>query len=69
MFQVFDELPGHLFGKYDVPVDFIVTPTETYEVKDQDRLPKPSGIYWEILHPQKFQEIPILRQFQEWDKQ
>ncbi|CAG0893225.1 unnamed protein product [Darwinula stevensoni] len=65
--QVFDELPRHLFGKNDVPVDFIVTPTESYEVKN--RLPKPSGVYWEILHPQKFLEIPILRQFREWDKQ
>ncbi|XP_075228530.1 methenyltetrahydrofolate synthase domain-containing protein lost [Lycorma delicatula] len=57
--QVFDTLPNHLFKEHDVPVDFIVTPTQVYEV--QPRLPKPSGIYWNILSNRRLQLIPILK--------
>ncbi|XP_071545223.1 methenyltetrahydrofolate synthase domain-containing protein [Panulirus ornatus] len=57
--QVFDELPDRLFGPHDVPVDYIVTPSEVIQVNH--KLPKPEGIYWHLLTPEKFQQIPILR--------
>ncbi|XP_042209053.1 methenyltetrahydrofolate synthase domain-containing protein-like isoform X2 [Homarus americanus] len=57
--QVFDELPSRLFGPHDVPVDFIVTPSEVIQVNHS--LPKPEGIYWHLLSPEKFRQVPILR--------
>ncbi|XP_068219875.1 methenyltetrahydrofolate synthase domain-containing protein isoform X2 [Palaemon carinicauda] len=57
--QVFDDLPERLFGPHDVPVDIIVTPTEVFDVSH--RLSKPQGIYWHLLTPMKFKQVPILR--------
>ena len=57
--QVFDDLPERLFGPHDVPVDIIITPTEVFNVSH--RLPKPEGIYWYLLTPEKFRQVPILR--------
>lgn len=45
--QVFDELPQELFEKYDVPVDYIVTPTRT--IKIEKKLPRPEGVFWNEL--------------------
>lgn len=45
--QVFDELPVDLFKKHDVPVDYIVTPTQV--IKVETCLPKPAGVYWDLL--------------------
>lgn len=53
------------FGKlvtHDVPVDIIVTPTRTIRVPDETRLPKPSGVYWDLLSPQKLAQIRVLRE-------
>jgi len=46
--------------KHDVPVDIIVTPTKVIRVPN--RAPKPSGIFWDLLSPQKLAQIRVLRQ-------
>lgn len=46
--------------QHDVPVDIIVTPTRIIHVSD--RLPKPSGVYWDLLSPQKLAQIRVLQQ-------
>ncbi|XP_057664904.1 methenyltetrahydrofolate synthase domain-containing protein [Diorhabda carinulata] len=46
--QVFDSLPRDLFEKYDTPVDVIITPTRTIIV--ENKLPKPTGIFWNELN-------------------
>ena len=59
-----DDMPeGWALTKHDVPVDIIVTPTRTIHVSN--RLPKPSGIYWNLLSPQKLAAIRVLRQLKE----
>ncbi|XP_015924436.2 methenyltetrahydrofolate synthase domain-containing protein [Parasteatoda tepidariorum] len=55
--QVLD-LPDHLFGLHDVPVDIIVTPTRI--IRCEPRLPKPSCIIWSLLSEEKMSQIPIL---------
>ncbi|CAK9111663.1 unnamed protein product [Durusdinium trenchii] len=44
---------------HDVPVDIICTPTRTIRVPPS--LPKPTGIYWDKLSPQKLGSILILQ--------
>ncbi len=46
--------------EHDVPVDIIVTPTRIIRVSDP--LPKPSGVYWDLLSPQKLAQIKVLRE-------
>ena len=53
--QVVDEIPT---GPNDVPVDIIVTPTRT--IRAARKLPRPGGIDWEALSPEKLREIPLL---------
>lgn len=65
--QLFDTLPDRLFGPHDVPVDFIVTPTEVFQVSH--RLPKPEGIYWHLLSPEKLKQVPILKTLREKEKE
>lgn len=61
--QVFETLPSDLFQMYDVPVDIIVTPTQIIRV--ENKLPRPSGIYWNMLTPKKVQYIDSLRKLKE----
>ncbi|KAG7370841.1 5-formyltetrahydrofolate cyclo-ligase [Nitzschia inconspicua] len=49
--------------QHDVPVDIIVTPTRTIRVPN--RAPKPCGIFWDLLSPQKLSAIRVLRQLKE----
>eukprot|EP00536_Pseudo-nitzschia_multiseries_P007263 jgi/Psemu1/304739/fgenesh1_kg.167_\ len=49
--------------QHDVPVDIIVTPTRVIRVSD--RAPKPSGIFWDLLSPQKLAAIRVLRQLKD----
>lgn len=42
---------------YDVPVDYIVTPSKIIKTK---RGVRPKGIIWELLNPEKIKEIPLL---------
>jgi len=57
--QVVEDMPEGRLTKHDVPVDIIVTPTRTIRVPD--RVPKPAGVYWDLLSPQKLAQIKVLR--------
>lgn len=56
--QVFDELPEELFGKHDLSVDWIVTPTRIIECTHRA---KPEGVIWSMLTRDKLNQIPVLR--------
>eukprot|EP00429_Kryptoperidinium_foliaceum_P001577 CAMPEP_0176006390 /NCGR_PEP_ID=MMETSP0120_2-20121206/2695_1 /TAXON_ID=160619 /ORGANISM="Kryptoperidinium foliaceum, Strain CCMP 1326" /LENGTH=375 /DNA_ID=CAMNT_0017339123 /DNA_START=226 /DNA_END=1353 /DNA_ORIENTATION=- len=58
--QVVDDIPADSLTKHDVPVDIIVTPTKVIRVPS--RAPKPFGIFWDLLSPQKLAQIRVLRQ-------
>ncbi|KAL6762517.1 5-formyltetrahydrofolate cyclo-ligase family-domain-containing protein [Haematococcus lacustris] len=45
---------------HDVPVDIIVTPTQV--IRTLTKLPKPPGILWDRLSPQKLAQIRVLRE-------
>lgn len=61
--QVVESLPTNLFQKYDTPVDLIITPTEVIRVAK--RLPRPSGIYWELLSERRLKIVPVLQELKE----
>lgn len=61
--QVVDNLPINLFQKYDSPVDLIITPTEVIRVAK--RLPRPAGIFWELLSERRLKIIPVLQVLKE----
>ena len=52
-------MPAGELTKHDVPVDVIVTPTRVIRVSE--RAPKPSGVFWDLLSPQKLAQIRVLR--------
>lgn len=58
--QVVNDMPFGQLTQHDVPVDIIVTPTQVIRVPN--RAPKPSGVFWELLSPQKLAQIRVLRQ-------
>ncbi|XP_046144317.1 methenyltetrahydrofolate synthase domain-containing protein isoform X1 [Osmia bicornis bicornis] len=64
--QVFDRLPPELFKEYDVPVDIIVTPTQTIVVNP--RLKKPNGIIWSMLSERRVKSMQVLQQLKEMDE-
>lgn len=45
---------------HDIPVDYIVTPTEV--IHTRTRLARPKGIYWEYLTDDQIAAIPYLQQ-------
>lgn len=57
--QLVSDIPSEKMLCHDVPVDIICTPTQIIRVKKS--LPKPTGIYWEKLSPQKLASIRILQ--------
>lgn len=57
--------PGKDMMKHDVPVDIIVTPTQTIRVDPAKRLPKPTGIYWDLLSREKLSQIRVLQTLKE----
>ncbi|CAJ1454760.1 unnamed protein product [Effrenium voratum] len=57
--QLVDDIPSEKLLCHDVPVDIICTPTRTIRVECS--LPKPTGIYWDKLSPQKLGSILILQ--------
>ena len=62
--QVLDEeLP---YTRHDVFLDFVVTADEIVEC--DGNMPRPSGIYWDDLTPQKIRQIPLLKKLQEQAK-
>lgn len=58
--QIVNDIPPGSLTRHDVPVDIIVTPTKVIRVPN--RAPKPSGIMWDLLSPQKLSQIRVLRQ-------
>lgn len=61
--KVTDSLPKELFQKYDFPIDMIVTPTEVIRI--QNKLPRPQGIFWEILSERRCKIVQILQTIKE----
>ncbi|XP_075147703.1 methenyltetrahydrofolate synthase domain-containing protein lost [Haematobia irritans] len=61
--QVVDTLPTNIFHKHDAPVDLIVTPTEVIRVAK--RLPRPAGLYWELLSERRLKIVPALELLKE----
>lgn len=64
--QIVDHLAEELFKEYDVPVDIIVTPTQTIFV--EPRLKKPSGILWHVLSERRLKTMQVLQQLKETDE-
>jgi len=58
--QIVESVP---MTEHDVPVDFIITPERTIEVGHGYR--RPSGIFWELLPPDAFKQMPILAELRE----
>ncbi|KAL8144317.1 hypothetical protein V2J09_017349 [Rumex salicifolius] len=58
--QLVDEFPVEKLLIHDVPVDIICTPTRV--IYTNTSIPKPQGIYWEKLSPEKLGQIKILRE-------
>jgi 5-formyltetrahydrofolate cyclo-ligase len=48
-----------LMTEHDIPLNVILTPNEIIEI--ESTLPRPKGIYWEMLPPEKIAAIPVLR--------
>lgn len=61
--QIVNNLPAELFEAHDVPVDIIVTPTQTIIVNP--KLKKPPGIIWNILSHRRLKSMQILQQLKE----
>ena len=55
-----DEIP---MTEHDIPLTAIVTPQEVIQVKPH--LPRPRGIYWDMLTLEKIQDIPVLERRKE----
>ncbi|KAM3255578.1 hypothetical protein ACQJBY_048669 [Aegilops geniculata] len=58
--QLVDDIPVEKLLIHDVPVDIICTPTQI--ILTNTAIPKPQGIYWEKLSPEKLGQIRILRE-------
>lgn len=58
--QLVDDIPVEKLLIHDVPVDIICTPTQV--IFTNTAIPKPQGIYWEKLSPEKLGQIRILRE-------
>jgi 5-formyltetrahydrofolate cyclo-ligase len=56
-------MPDASLTQHDVPVDIIVTPTRVIRVPN--RKPKPSGVFWDLLSPQKLAQIRVLQQLKQ----
>lgn len=59
--QLVDDIPVEKLLIHDVPVDIICTPTQV--IFTNTSIPKPQGIYWDKLSPEKLGQIRILREF------
>lgn len=58
--QLVDDIPVKKLLIHDVPVDVICTPTQI--IHTNTTIPKPQGIYWDRLSPEKLGQIKILRE-------
>lgn len=57
--QLVDDIPTEKLRVHDVPVDIICTPTNV--IYTRTALPKPQGIYWDLLSPEKLQQVQVLQ--------
>lgn len=57
--QLVDDIPTDKLLRHDVPVDIICTPTRI--IHTNTAIPKPEGIYWDLLSPQKLAQVKVLR--------
>lgn len=57
--QLVDDIPVEKLRIHDVPVDVICTPTHV--IYTNTTIPKPKGIYWELLSPEKLGQIRVLQ--------
>lgn len=64
--QIID-IPESLMEAHDLTVDYIVT--ETQIIKCNRTRPKPEGIIWSKITPEKVRQVPILRVMREKDKE
>jgi 5-formyltetrahydrofolate cyclo-ligase len=55
--QLVDTFPVE---KHDIPVDYVLTPTKMRNTNT--RLPRPKGIYWELVTPEMLHKMPILEE-------
>jgi len=64
--QVLD-LPEGLFGRHDLPVDYIVTPTRVIKC-DGVTAKRPPGMIWSLLSAERISRIPMLGRlrYREW---
>eukprot|EP00899_Mesostigma_viride_P012520 jgi/Mesvir1/21269/Mv21670-RA.1 len=60
--QVLDagSIPLDKLRVHDVPVDIICTPTRI--IRTNTAIPKPGGVFWDLLSPEKLAQIRILRE-------
>ncbi|KAL3504518.1 hypothetical protein ACH5RR_034359 [Cinchona calisaya] len=58
--QLVDDIPVEKLLIHDVPVDIVCTPTQI--IYTNTPIPKPQGIYWDKLSPEKLGQIKILRE-------
>ncbi|XP_074576859.1 5-formyltetrahydrofolate cyclo-ligase-like protein COG0212 [Curcuma longa] len=58
--QLVNDIPVGKLLVHDVPVDIICTPTQV--IYTNTKIPKPQGIYWEKLSPEKLGQIRILQE-------
>eukprot|EP00268_Persea_americana_P023730 TRINITY_DN2323_c1_g1_i3.p1 TRINITY_DN2323_c1_g1~~TRINITY_DN2323_c1_g1_i3.p1 ORF type:complete len:174 (-),score=25.26 TRINITY_DN2323_c1_g1_i3:86-607(-) len=58
--QLVDDIPVEKLLIHDVPVDVVCTPTQV--IFTNTSIPKPQGIYWDKLSPEKLGQIRILRE-------
>lgn len=54
-------------ARHDVPLDLIVTPTQTVET--EPTAPRPAGLQWDELSAEKIDAIPVLQRLQPDDTQ
>jgi 5-formyltetrahydrofolate cyclo-ligase len=54
--QVVDEEVG--VETHDVPMDLVVTPTET--IRTETEFERPAGVFWDALSDERIAEIPVL---------
>ena len=58
--QVVDSMEECALERHDLPVDIICTPTRV--IYTNTKLPKPTGIFWELITPEMKSDIGVLHE-------
>ncbi|XP_011497038.1 PREDICTED: 5-formyltetrahydrofolate cyclo-ligase-like protein COG0212 [Ceratosolen solmsi marchali] len=64
--QILDNVPDDIFNQYDVPVDIIITPTQTIVVNPKFK--KPTEIIWSAISKRRLAAIPILNEIKQLEE-